>query len=470
MRSLILGNGINIQFGNKAYTSDFIIKRAYVNAIQGKYASLFANEISNEELGVIIKSFITVANKIINCEFDYVTDYDLKNAIEEFKSRYLYKIDKYSQIMLEDWFLLLRVFFVEHSDVEEQWQSAKQGFEQIFLDAIYNDGNLEKVYTNIPKKVSKYIKGFDKIFTLNYDSNVENLIKKQVFHLHGSYSTLADSENDKTVFGYMRYINGEQVFQADRIHCFCNALLDYSGSLKMKKANNIEKLQNEIIKFRDLKQDNLLEYESTMIQLKEKDENSYNVISAAVNNETLFAGTSYHFEDLKALTGELTIIGISPNNDAHIFESINNSNVNMVYFYNWGNLDVVLPINKPYQILDVNELWNSLDARKKVYSNSITLPNDPKLDDYLNLLDSISLDKEPKEKMISELKTIPQFEIERLCKTAIDIIKHQKADGSPKTEKDLLLHFSVVSSFALREGILPKTLFLLVLMNFSKYN
>ena len=49
MKSMLVGNGINIQFSNAAYSSEFIIKRAYFNSLQGKYDSLFNNEISGKE-------------------------------------------------------------------------------------------------------------------------------------------------------------------------------------------------------------------------------------------------------------------------------------------------------------------------------------------------------------------------------------------------------------------------------------
>ena len=113
-------------------------------------------------------------------------------------------------------------------------------------------------------------------------------------------------------------------------------------------------------------------------------------------------------------------------------------------------------------------MWNKLNAKKKVYNTKVVLPNNPKINDFFKLFDSISLDSEPEEIVVKELSKIPQFEVERLCNLTMKLLKQQKADGNPKSEEELLIQFSKISSIALREGILPKTLFLLTIMNFNK--
>lgn len=470
MKSILVGNGINIQFANAAYSSEFIIKRAYFNSLQGKYDSLFNNEIPGKEVASIIKSSIIIGNNILEDKFSYVEEPILKEAIEDFKYRYRHvtSFTKYSQIMLEDWFLLIKLFFVENADIADQWLSAKQGFEQIFLDAIYNDGYIENIHLKMTKKVAEYFKDFDCIFSLNYDSNIESLIKKDVFHLHGCYNILSDGENKNTILGYIRFINGEQVLQEHMKHCFCNALLDYSGRLKKARTEQIDKLSTEIDRLRQLNLCNPPEYERYIGEIKKRDEHSYNVITTSIDNPLLSAGTNYHFIDLSVLTGELVILGVSPNNDAHIFESINKSAVEKVYFYNYGSLDVTLPITKPYEILNVEDLWSKLGVKKKIYNSNVVLPNSPKIQDFYKLFDLISLDAEPEEVIVKELKKIPQFEVDRLCKLTMNLLKQHKADDNPKSEEELLLQFSKISSIALREGILPKTLFLLTIMNFDK--
>ena len=45
-KNVLLGNGINIQFGGFAYSSDFILKRIKYNSRLGKYDRLFNNKIT----------------------------------------------------------------------------------------------------------------------------------------------------------------------------------------------------------------------------------------------------------------------------------------------------------------------------------------------------------------------------------------------------------------------------------------
>lgn len=44
MKSVLLGNGINIQFGGKAYSNNFIMQRIIFNAKANKYDPLFNRE------------------------------------------------------------------------------------------------------------------------------------------------------------------------------------------------------------------------------------------------------------------------------------------------------------------------------------------------------------------------------------------------------------------------------------------
>ncbi|ACV62639.1 hypothetical protein Dtox_1786 [Desulfofarcimen acetoxidans DSM 771] len=48
MESVLIRNGINIQFGGKAYSNDFIIKRIIFNARANKYDPLFNDLISSK--------------------------------------------------------------------------------------------------------------------------------------------------------------------------------------------------------------------------------------------------------------------------------------------------------------------------------------------------------------------------------------------------------------------------------------
>jgi len=55
-------------------------------------------------------------------------------------------------------------------------------------------------------------------------------------------SVLTESENPEYALGYVKNAEGSTVYTEEMRHCFCNALLDYSGKQKQQKLENNEKL------------------------------------------------------------------------------------------------------------------------------------------------------------------------------------------------------------------------------------
>ena len=49
-KSVLLGNGVNIQFGGKAYSNRFILSRIVANARCDKYDDLFEGTLSGKEI------------------------------------------------------------------------------------------------------------------------------------------------------------------------------------------------------------------------------------------------------------------------------------------------------------------------------------------------------------------------------------------------------------------------------------
>ncbi len=54
--------------------------------------------------------------------------------------------------MLEDWFLLIHMFFLKNNELTDNISSAIQGFERLILDAIYNGGKIQELYLRMSKK------------------------------------------------------------------------------------------------------------------------------------------------------------------------------------------------------------------------------------------------------------------------------------------------------------------------------
>lgn len=468
MKSILLGNGIDIQFGGKAYSNRFIMSRVVFNAQTGKYDSLFDSTITGDEIAKVFRGFLPIANSVLKGKYDSITvAKDLSEAIQDFKARFQGKgaFHKYHEIPLEDWFMLMQIFSLEHPDIANQIGSAKQAVERIVLDAIYNDGKIQTLCSSMGKHVQRFLNSFDCIFTLNYDNNVENLCKRQVFHLHGDFSVPMDSENPQIAQGYYRVASGQSVIVPGFEHCFCNALLDYSGDLKLKRAKANSDYTRFLEYARNTDRHNDSEYNRAIETFSKTAPESICWINAYCNHPDLLPATDYHFADLSSLTGELHIIGMSPQNDGHIFRCIEESKVEKVVFYRHGSHPVNLPLTKMVEISDVSALWKRLDANKPKYNCKVNLPDTSKVSEFIEALNALSFDEISREEMIQELSEIPLFLSDSLCKEAIDLMELNNEIGPPKDLDDLKRQFMAISQIALREGIYPSTLYML-LMNY----
>lgn len=263
---------------------------------------------------------------------------------------------------MEDWFLLLRLFLLNNEDLTDSWKVVKQGIEWIILDAIYNDGKLQDVHHKMNKSVKRFFKSYDSIFTLNYDNNIERLTNKIVYHLHGDYSVLTDSENPEMVQGFLNTQKNQIVMNSEYPQCYCNALLNFSGQQKYKEAQDklhrIEILQN----FRRLYETDMNAFKETRAELGRYNPVVLQVIDTYIEHPELKIASDYHFSELEKLSGELHIIGLSSQNDSHIFACIEKSSVDKVIFYVYDNPPKSLPLTKSYEFEDIRKLWKKLDA------------------------------------------------------------------------------------------------------------
>ncbi|MEK0288723.1 hypothetical protein [Caldifermentibacillus hisashii] len=127
MKNLLLGNGINIQFGGVAYSSSFIMKRIKYQAKLDRYDELFGNKLTGTEIVNLLENFVEEANNIREGVYDdLATDSDTLDALKDFKYRYNTTIKNSHDIMLEDWFFVVHMFFLKNFDLEEHRISAMQ--------------------------------------------------------------------------------------------------------------------------------------------------------------------------------------------------------------------------------------------------------------------------------------------------------------------------------------------------------
>lgn len=471
MKSILIGNGINIQFDGKAYANEFIMKRIKFRAKLGSYDALFGNTLTGEEIVNIFNDFAKLANDIRKNEYDeYVSDDETQYALKDFKKRYTEDVQNSHEVMLEDWFFLLHLFFLKNIDLQSERISAIQGFERLILDAIYNSGKIQELHLKMPKKVKRFFNSFDCLFTLNYDNNVESLIKREVFHLHGDYSILANSENPNTVQGYIRTQAGTTIVVKGMEHCHCNALLNYSGRLKYKIAKQFEDLL-EASKGFSFQYENDSMFVRDLNALKAQKPFEYEMIMTKIRNPKLNMATNYHFSDFEKIQGELSIIGMSPNNDGHVFDLISkNKNIEKVLFYFHSEKERQF-IEDTYsaelfECHSVQELWETLDCVTPTYNCKYSIPSE--IDNFISCCNALSGDATTKERILAEIAATPQFEMDRLCNLVKEDMMIRNPDHKPTNEADFFKSVSSISYIALQEGVLPSTLQLICIMNFNK--
>lgn len=452
-KSILIGNGININFGGKAYTNDYIIKRIVFNARANKYDPIFNAEISGDEIARIFTSLATWTNDISSGKYDAIIPEEETYILNDFKERYNWKLSNYYEVGLEDWLFILHVYFLQNADIADSWPSAKQGFERMMLDAIYNDGDIQNLHKTMGKPVKRWLQEFSDIFTLNYDNNVEDLIKRPVFHLHGDFRTPANSENPQTLMGHIRNSNGESVVIPQFEHCFCNALLDYAGGNKYGIARAFEKGASgfQALEKIDISQGSLPKLIEELIRVHKE-------------HPELAFGCDYHFTEFRELTGELHIVGMSPNNDSHIFKVIDKSNIEKIIFYYYSERDAErgIPVRRKVEYKSVQELWKQLKALPSQYNCNYSIPQSDEVEKLFEIFNLMSGDKASNDAIIKSVNSVPRFKLDELCKIAMTEMEVQKESGPPKDEKEQRRQFHEISRIALRNGILPSALYLYV--------
>lgn len=486
MKSLLVGNGLDIQLGGNDFLNKWIIVRLLADAKSGKFDDLFKNAVNSspaitgDELVLLFMEMTTLGNKARNGEYDLLIDETAESemflALMDFKNKYNWEIKSPEQIGLEDWLLLLRLFVQEHLDLLPIYSLVKQGFERVVLDSIYCDGAIQNLHKNVNKKAKEFFGGFDKLFTLNYDNSLEKIVKKSVFHLHGDFGTIALSENLKTAYGFLRKKKGETIiFPSKFSHCNCNAILDYSGDNKYKLAVTLSSAIAEFNKLKSLYESNRAEFESFLLKFPVEQQE----IIIVGMEENLPFGYNYHFHELEQLTGELTIIGIAPQNDNHLFDCINRSNLEKVVFYylsSEGDNSPILPISKPYETKDVTKLWASIQLQSPKYSSSTAqdfhfkmLKNKAKAQEIVNLFNKFETNNViSASDILKQLKSIPKNTEKSIIRMMTIEMQKEKYHVSPQSAEEHGKLFRDFGRTLMTSSLSPQALYFLYFSNLSK--
>ena len=176
-----------------------------------------------------------------------------------------------------------------------------------------------------------------------------------------------DYKYDKDSFRNMLTKKAIDDFNVDSnyYYLYSNVLTTYSGYSKKFSINQSQHANEAIKKMAE-------GYKNTIAIKKDVDswkftdneivKNMYDSIILKVNNEDLQFEEQYPINEFKSISGELKIVGLSPNNDTHIFEIINNNGTLkkvIYYYYDKNECEVVknLLSNFIVEFLPVKNLW-----------------------------------------------------------------------------------------------------------------
>ena len=236
----------------------------------------------------------------------------------------------------------------------------RESLKSAYYFAIYNDGELNKLHLQYSDKFINYLKSFDKIFTTNYDSNIDSVVDIEVFHIHGHFDKLSDTYNKDSLRNKLPNPPTENInVDMNYFYLYSNAVSTHSGAYKELQINQsslansaVEKLaiaykENETVK-NDV--DSWLNDKNILVS------NMGHAVKLKVEHPEVKFSEDYYFDDLKSITGEIEILGLSPWNDFHIFESINNANIDKCIYYYYSD----------EQCEKVKELLPNLSATGKI--------------------------------------------------------------------------------------------------------
>lgn len=344
-----------------------IIKRA----IRNVHMNNFPEKIYPKEIVTYIRSLHSIIYNVIKGDYDrcVFTDRE-KEELQFFKQNYrrTARKSKYYDIGFEDYFYLhflaCRKLNIKNPDRFDYQQAIRL----FFLDSIYNNGRVNEVHKNFPNTFIEWVKEFDNIFTTNYDKNLEIATLKDIYYLHGAFHIKKDIYKEDS---FRNRISDSPIKTAVVIdgydHLYSTALTTNSGVAKELLAKNhsnansaVEKMAKGYKNNPDIKKsvDSWKDDENMIIR------NLYESIMLKVENPELTFNDYYPLDKLNNIEDVLTIVGLSPNNDTHLFDIIAKNNMIteiVFYYFSQEEKEVIKTYfsDKHVKLLSVKELWNS---------------------------------------------------------------------------------------------------------------
>ena len=334
MKNLLIGNGINIQYSGNEYCNRSIINRALNNLKDCNFNPALYPFQTGDWLRLLHKEYPNLLDGLYD-KHPYLSDE--KESLKSFKERYIklgcnLQID---EIGFEDYFIIHEILCRSEKRYYKKRHENREFLKRLFLDSIYNAGKVQKIYKNFPNKFKSFIDNYNLIFTTNYDINIEYFSEKEVLFLHGAFHILDEVYNQNSL---RNQLTDAPVKETPVIkgyeYLFSNSLTTYSGYSKLHNMTMNSVANIALSKAYDAYKHNKFDFESLINSDVVFLKNLAEIVKLQNKNPSLSINEYYPIKEFKEIQDSIDIIGLSPNNDNHLFDTINNnSNLKCVRFY-----------------------------------------------------------------------------------------------------------------------------------------
>lgn len=369
MKSLIVGNGVNIQYGGIENNNTGIVLRTLKNFEEPDFPKHILLNDPIDGKSYIGYLFFEV-NKMLAGKYDSYTQSTTERiALNDFVKRYnCRKSLKITDIGFEDYYLIHDLLCHKLKIDNSEKYHVSEALKCFFLNSIYNHGKVNEIYHNFPEAFVLMLRTFGQIFTTNYDSNIEQATGKEVFHLHGGFSCRSSIYSPDSFRNHLSDKPYEHCMIDENFpYLYSTALTTYSGDYKQYSMTEAINANAAVEKFAIAYQDNPEVRES--VDSWENDRNNLvarlrESVLLKIDNPDLKFQEHYPIRQLREIYGSLVILGLSPSNDYHLFQIINESNVkNCTYYYlDKSECELIsdsLP-NKDLEFSNVLALWGNM--------------------------------------------------------------------------------------------------------------
>jgi len=362
MKNIILGNGVNIQFGGLDYTNKQIVNRALLKLKLKKYNQ----DVYTDEIRVWVKMLYQALPNFLKGHYDNLAVLeDEKVELLNFKGRYKLNTP-INEIGFEDFFLLNELHCRKNKITNSERFYFQEFLRRLFLDSIFNKGKINLIHKNFSVGFVDFLNQFDNIFTTNYDRNIELATGHEVLYLHGTFHILASEYDPKSFRNQLpdKPVNKTPVIKGYE-HVFSTALTGSSGAFKQYASDSQEQANAGIEKFA-VGYLNNPELRPQIDAWKDSDNdlvrNLYEGIKLKISNPDLKISIDYALNKISTIKGSVVFMGLSPNNDTHIVSSLqDNKDIELIEYYYFdkseGETIVSLFKGNEVKIKDIKEFW-----------------------------------------------------------------------------------------------------------------